>query len=615
MDTAVDVRADGVEPGAPRAAGRGGSWSGWPRAEVSRGADVLLRGGTSVARAVAGSIVDPRRPRAQPQERRRRHPARAARRRHRALGLGQVVARVRHALRRGAAPLRRVALGLRAAVPRADGEARLRRHRGALAGDRDRAEGRRAGTRARPSARSPRSPTTCGCCSRASASRTAGSAASRSRRRRCSRSSTGSAALPADTRLWLYAPVVRDRKGEHKQELDELRRGGFVRVRVDGDAARARPTTSRSRRRRRTRSRCWSTASSCGPASSGGSPTRSRSRSATATASRSSRWPSRAAPRRGRCSSASATPARRAASRSRSCRRASSRSTARTARARRAAGSASSAASIRRSSCRDPTSRVADGAVAAASRARCPGSTTRCWRSRRTTASRATTPWTELPDAVRHALLVRLGRAGDRVPGRARRARHACAGRSRASSPWLERRLRETRSSWLRDEIEGLIARDALSRRATARGSGARRASSASAGGASSRCRRCRSRDAVGFFDGLALGAGGDARSRAPILKEIRGAARLPLDVGLDYLTLDRGAATLSGGEGQRIRLATQIGSRLVGRALRARRAVDRPPPARQRAAARDARRAARPRQHGARRRARPRHRSSPPTT
>src|SRR5246127_1593669 len=41
-------------------------------------------------------------------------------------------------------------------------------------------------------------------------------------------------ALPADTRLFLYAPVVRDRKGEHRKELDELRRGGFVRVRVDG---------------------------------------------------------------------------------------------------------------------------------------------------------------------------------------------------------------------------------------------------------------------------------------------------------------------------------------------------------------------------------------------
>src|SRR2546425_761412 len=42
-------------------------------------------------------------------------------------------------------------------------------------------------------------------------------------------------ALPADTRLFVYAPVVRDRKGEHRKELDELRRGGFVRVRVDGE--------------------------------------------------------------------------------------------------------------------------------------------------------------------------------------------------------------------------------------------------------------------------------------------------------------------------------------------------------------------------------------------
>ena len=49
------------------------------------------------------------------------------------------------------------------------------------------------------------------------------------------------------------------------------------------------------------------------------------------------------------------------------------------------------------------------------------------------------------------------------------------------------------------------------------------------------------------------------------VLKEIRERLQFLVNVGLDYLTLDRAAATLSGGEGQRIRLATQIGSSLVG--------------------------------------------------
>ena len=59
---------------------------------------------------------------------------------HRALGLGQILARLRHDLRRGAAPLRRVAVGLCAPVPRADGEARRRFDRRLVARYLDRAE-------------------------------------------------------------------------------------------------------------------------------------------------------------------------------------------------------------------------------------------------------------------------------------------------------------------------------------------------------------------------------------------------------------------------------------------------------------------------------------------
>jgi excinuclease ABC subunit A len=56
-----------------------------------------------------------------------------------------------------------------------------------------------------------------------------------------------------------------------------------------------------------------------------------------------------------------------------------------------------------------------------------------------------------------------------------------------------------------------------------------------------------------------------DEMIAAAVLKEVRARLRFLLDVGLDYLTLDRAAGTLAGGEAQRIRLATQIGSGLVG--------------------------------------------------
>jgi len=75
--------------------------------------------------------------------------------------------------------------------------------------------------------------------------------------------------------------------------------------------------------------------------------------------------------------------------------------------------------------------------------------------------------------------------------------------------------------------------------------------------------------DALEFFENVPVRSNGkpglDPEIAAPILKEVRERLRFLNDVGLEYLTLGRSAESLSGGEAQRIRLATQIGSRLVG--------------------------------------------------
>src|SRR5207247_1783827 len=136
-------------------------------------------------------------------------------------------------------------------------------------------------------------------------------------------------------------------------------------------------------------------------------------------------------------------------------------------------------------------------------------------------------------------------------------------GRS-AGLPALGRRRRqETRSAWRREELEGLVS----GRRCTA-GEGTRlrrEARFVRVGGRSIvEVSALPIGDALGFFRDLALSPTESEIAR-PIVKEILARLGFLVDVGLDYLALDRGAATLSGGEGQRIRLATQIGSKLVG--------------------------------------------------
>jgi excinuclease ABC subunit A len=127
----------------------------------------------------------------------------------------------------------------------------------------------------------------------------------------------------------------------------------------------------------------------------------------------------------------------------------------------------------------------------------------------------------------------------------------------------LERRYRETQSEEARREIEHFMAE----RPCPACGGARLRRESLGlriAGKSIADVVRFTIKEASGFFNGLSL-AEREAAIARRVLKEIRERLGFLINVGLDYLTLDRPAGTLSGGEGQRIRLATQIGSSLVG--------------------------------------------------
>ncbi len=127
----------------------------------------------------------------------------------------------------------------------------------------------------------------------------------------------------------------------------------------------------------------------------------------------------------------------------------------------------------------------------------------------------------------------------------------------------LERRYRETQSDDARGEIETFMAE----RSCPACGGSRLRPESLGlkiAGRSIADVVRYTIKDASAFFATLTLGEREAAIARR-VLKEIGERLGFLMNVGLEYLTLDRPAGTLSGGEGQRIRLATQIGSSLVG--------------------------------------------------
>ncbi len=176
-------------------------------------------------------------------------------------------------------------------------------------------------------------------------------------------------------------------------------------------------------------------------------------------------------------------------------------------------------------------------------------------------------PWGEIADPARHALL-------HGAEGRFRFQADGGRGRSDYETEWegilknVERRYRESASDAVRASLEEFMVEQPCQ---TCGGKRLKAESLAVLveGRSIGDVVDLPVLRAIEFFERIPLRSNGtrglDAEIAGPILKEVGDRLRFLRDVGLDYLTLGRGATSLSGGETQRIRLATQIGSRLVG--------------------------------------------------
>jgi len=178
------------------------------------------------------------------------------------------------------------------------------------------------------------------------------------------------------------------------------------------------------------------------------------------------------------------------------------------------------------------------------------------------------TPWKDLPAETRKALL--YGISGKQLKFRYESDKF----RGEYQSGWegilrnVERRYRDTTSDAVREQLAAYMIERPCS---TCEGRRLKPESlSVLVGGKSvGDLVEMSVAAALGFVEGLPVRGNGkpglDPEVAAPILKEVRDRLRFLVNVGLEYLTLGRSAGSLSGGEAQRIRLATQIGSRLVG--------------------------------------------------
>ena len=173
------------------------------------------------------------------------------------------------------------------------------------------------------------------------------------------------------------------------------------------------------------------------------------------------------------------------------------------------------------------------------------------------------TPWRALPSRARTALLEgRNHKVHVKYRNRFGRERSYSTG-FEGVIPFIKRRHTETESDWSREKYEGYMREIPCP---TCRGTRLKPESLAVLVGGRSIAdvSSLSIREAAGFLDTVDF-SDRERQIAEQVIKEINARLGFLLDVGLEYLSLSRAAGTLSGGEAQRIRLATQIGSGLVG--------------------------------------------------